>query len=426
VNKETMPSMMDPATLQHPYALYAALREQAPVHFMPEMNMYIVTSYSLLMQVMKNTKVFSNIAGEGRRGMNYCEEAEQIVKDGGHGRLMPTIVNNDPPGHTAYRKLVNDAFRAGRVRQMDAYVREIVDGLVDGMIDGIVADNSDSGACDAIAEFAVPIPMYVIADQLGVDRSMFQTFKEWSDAWVIGLGLPQSDEVLIDAAKKVVDMQHYMVANMQARRENPEEDILSDLTSADYDDPVSGETRKLETPEVLSIVEQILVAGNETTTNGIGNGLHYLATHPDLQQSLRENPDRINDFVEEILRTESPVQGLFRQVLEDTELDGVALPKGSTVMIRYAAGNRDSDRFENAEEFNLERQNNGAHMAFGSGIHHCVGSQLARLEMHASFAAFLKRFKSFELAPDCDPTNYHLSFALRGPTALPIVFTPAG
>ncbi len=417
VTTEAMPSMMDPATLQQPYALYAALRDQAPVHFMPEMNMYIVTSYRLLMQVMKNTDVFSNIAGAGRAAMNYCEEAEQIMKDGGYGRLMPTIVNNDPPGHTAYRKLVNDAFRAGRVRQMDAYVREMVEDLIDGFI--------AQGKCEAIAEFAVPTPMYVIADQLGVDRTMFQTFKEWSDAWVIGLGLPQTDEVLIDAAKKVVDMQHYMVASMDVRRKTPEEDILSDLTCADYDDPVSGKVRKLETREVLSIVEQILVAGNETTTNGIGNGLHYLATHPDLQQELRENPDRIKDFVEEILRTESPVQGLFRYVLEDTELDGVAIPKGSTVMIRYAAGNRDGERFVNSEEFDLDRKNNGAHMAFGSGIHHCVGSQLARLEMHASFAVFLRRFKSFELAPDCDPTTYHLSFALRGPTALPLVFTAA-
>ena len=279
MNKQDIPSMMDPAVLQQPYPLYAALRENAPVHYLPELDMYIITSYGLLMEVMKNTRVFSNLPGEQRRRMNHCEEAERIVKEEGYGRLIPTIVNNDPPGHTAYRSLVNNAFRAGRVRQMEDYVKTIVQDLIDDMI--------SSGICDAIADFAVPVPMYVIADQLGVPRTEFKRFKEWSDAWVIGLGLPVPDDKLIEAAKLVVEMQHYMVDNMKARAETPEEDILTDLVHADYEDPVSGETRKLETHEVLSIVEQILVAGNETTTNGIGNAIHYLANDLAMQQRLR-------------------------------------------------------------------------------------------------------------------------------------------
>ena len=147
-----------------------------------------------------------------------------------------------------------------------------------------------------------------------------------------------------------------------------------------------------------------------------------LAVDQPLQARLRENPEDIKRFTEEILRWESPVQGLFRYVKEDTELGGVAIPKGATVMIRYASGNRDECKFANGDEFDIERKNSGAHMAFGSGIHHCVGSQLARAEMIASFRAMLNRFSSIELAVPEDDIEYHFSFALRGPAALPLRF----
>ncbi|MGE0666024.1 MAG: cytochrome P450 [Sphingomonadales bacterium] len=411
MNKPEQFSLLDPAVQQCPFAYYKVLRDEAPVYLMPETGMYIVTAYDLLMEVMKNNKVYSNLAPAGRRAGLYCEDAEKIINEQGYGRFMPTIVNNDQPGHTVYRGLVNDAFRAGRIRQMEAYITKVVADLI-GKFAG-------RGECDAVADLAVPVPMYVIADQLGVPREDFQKFKEWSDAWVIGLGMKVPDAVLIDAAEKVVEMQHYMIARMNERRVEPRDDIMSDLVQATYE----GE-RPLTDKEVLSIVEQILVAGNETTTNGIANGLQRLAEDRDLQDRLRASPELLPKFVEEILRIESPVQGLFRYVLEDTELGGVRIPKGSTVMIRYAAGNRDEAKFANPEEFDLERRNNGAHIAFGSGIHHCVGSQLARAEMLVSFRAFLDRFACFELAGPADQIRYHPSFALRGPTKLPLRLTP--
>ena len=140
---------------------------------------------------------------------------------------------------------------------------------------------------------------------------------------------------------------------------------------------------------------------------------------------MRKNLDEIPRFVEEVLRYESPVQGLFRYVTEDTLLDGVAIPRGSTLMIRYAAGNRDPEKFNNACAFDIGRKNNGAHMAFGSGTHHCVGSQLARAEMKAAFGAMLCRFESFELAEPAETIRYHPSFALRGPSALNLKLTAA-
>ena len=405
-------SLMDPAIQQCPFPMYKTMRETAPVMYVEAMDLYMVTSYDLLMEVMKNPKVYSNRAqmGKPRAGVT-CPEAERIVAEDGYGRNAPTIVNNDQPGHTFYRGLVDGAFRAGRIRRMEEYIDETVEALIDQII--------DKEECDAVTDIAVPIPMYVIADQLGVPRTEFRRFKEWSDAWVIGLGLPVPDEELINAAKLVVEMQHYMIARLNERRAEPQDDILSDLAQA-----VDPDGNPLSDEELLSMIEQILVAGNETTTNGIANGILQLADDQELQDRLRSNPAEIKKFVEEILRFESPVQGLFRYTTEDTVLNGMEIPKASTLMIRYASGNRDEDKFEDGDNFNIERGNSGAHMAFGSGIHHCVGSQLARAEMMASFRHMLDRFEKFELAIPRDDIHYHFSLALRGPQSVPLKLTP--
>jgi len=413
MNKEITGSLMDPAIQQCPFPMYKTMRENAPVHFIEEMGIYMVTSYDLLMEVMKNNHVYSNRAPEGeRRAGITCDKAERIVSEEGYGRNAPTIVNNDQPGHTFYRGLVERAFRAGRIRKMEAYITETVDRLIDQF--------ADQDSCEAVADLAVPVPMYVIADQLGVPRENFKKFKEWSDAWVIGLGLPVPDEKLIEAAELVVEMQHYMIARLYERRQKAEDDMLSDLAVCTYED---GEL--LNDRDLLSMIEQLLVAGNETTTNGIANGILHLASDQELQDRLRENPDQVKTFVEEILRYESPVQGLFRYTKEDVVLGGVEIPKGSTLMIRYASGNRDEDKFTAGDDFNMDRKNSGAHLAFGSGIHHCVGSQLARAEMLVSFTSMLKKFRRFELACDKDDIQYHFSFALRGPQAVPLTLTPA-
>lgn len=400
-------SLLDPATQHCPHAHYRDLRENAPVYRMPETGMFVVSRYDLLLQVMRNPSLFSNKPPEGAKAGLHCPEADRIVEEEGYGRGTPSIQNNDEPAHTVYRKLVDHAFRARRIREMEAYIDEVVEDRVTLLF--------GAGQCDAVADLAVPVPLYVIADQLGIPRSEYRRFKEWSDAWLAGLGMPTSEAALIAAARKVVELQHYLIERINERRASPRDDILSDLTQATYD----GE-RPLTDREILSMVEQLLVAGNETTTNGIAAGLLHLATDPALQDRLRANPDDVKSFVEETLRYESPVQGLFRYVLADTELEGCAIPAGSVIHIRYAAGNLDERKFADAAAFDIDRSNNGAHLAFGSGIHHCVGSQLARAEMMAVFRAMLRHFATIELAVAPEEIGYHASFALRGPKSLPL------
>ena len=391
---------LDPEFLKCPFPMFKQLREAAPVMHMEQMDMYLVTGYDQAREILLSPDRFSSQVNIPSR---HSEAATRIVEDEGYGRGAPALQNADQPVHTAHRNLVNEAFRPKRIRQMSDYVDKIVEELLDDI-------RASGGQADIVSEFAVPLPLIVIADQLGIPRDRYRTFKAWSDAWLEGLGSEISEERMIHNGKLVVEMQQYLAERIEERRSEPTEDILSDLSQAEIDgDAVSTKT-------ILAIVEQLLVAGNETTTNGIAAGVYMLASDKELHQHLKEKPELVKEFVEEVLRTEAPVQCLFRRAVADEEVGGVKIPAESVVMVHYGAANRDESRFENADKFDLERTKKGAHLAFGSGIHHCIGSELARVEMIAAFRAFTRRFSNIDLV-DKDVV-YHPTFALRGLQAL--------
>jgi cytochrome P450 len=323
------------------------------------------------------------------------------------------MVTNDPPSHTRYRKMVDYAFTPKRVRVLKPSMDEIVNMLIDGFI--------DRGRVELIHEFAVPVPLYVIADQLGVPRDDAPKFKIWSDASVAPLGLMLTDDEWIDSATKLLEFQRYFVAALDERRQNPRDDLLSALLEVRDD-----EGKPLDNGELLSIISQVLVAGNETTTNSIAAGMTLLIDNPDQQKMLRDDASRIPTFVEETLRLESAVQGLFRVVKQDTELGGYAIPQGARVMLRYAAANRDAAKFGCPHQLDVERSNAGAHLAFGAGIHHCLGAQLARYEMIAAFQAILARMDNLAYAPSGNSFQHHPHLCLRGLKELWITFDRKG
>jgi cytochrome P450 len=405
-------TLIDPSGKGCPFPVYERLREQEPVSFMPDIGMFFVACYDLARDVLRNTAQFSNQSaeGDGRLFVEPSEAAQQILITKGFGNNVPTMVTNDPPTHGSYRKLVEHAFRASRIRQMEGYVREIASELVDRF--------ADKGECELIADFAVPLPLFVISDMLGIPRSDYIRFKGWSDAWLTMLALKASEEESIEAAHLAVDMHHYFVAAIAERRVEPRDDLLTDLAQASYEDE-----RPLTDREILSIINQLLVAGNETTTNGIAGGLKLLAQDAELAQRLRQAPTLVPKFVEEVLRLEAPVQCLIRFVHADVELAGVKIPAGSRVLVGIASANRDCAKFEGADDVDLERRKSGAHFAFGAGIHHCVGSELARVEMREAFSIWLSRFSSISLAGDVDDIVYLPSFGVRGPRALPLRMT---
>ncbi|GAB5485752.1 MAG: hypothetical protein Pars93KO_21860 [Parasphingorhabdus sp.] len=220
----------------------------------------------------------------------------------------------------------------------------------------------------------------------------------------------------LETEREVVEYQHALKANMDARRKEAKNDILSDLVNAQVD----GE-RPLDDAESLSIVQQLMVAGNETTTAALGEGLRLFATNPDQYQKIQDDPSLIPNAVEEVLRMSSGSSGIWRVMHRDAELGGVMLPKGAMVMMRYHAANRDPKQFENPNKFDVERKNARTHLAFGKGIHMCVGNMLSRKEMTVSFQQFAKRIDNIRIQEGAELT-YPPNMMLRGLTNLPLTF----
>lgn len=395
-----------PEVMECPYPYYDILRDEAPVYFSDKLGFWLITRYDDCLDAIKNPAVFSSKMGF--RPGAVPDEVLRIYNEEGFGDLPDTLVSNDPPSHTRYRKLVDRAFTAGRVAKMEEYIGVVVNELIDQFI--------DEGQVEIMSRFAVPVPMYVIADQLGVPRTDRDRFKIWSDAAVEPLGLLISDERKIECAKHAVDMQHYFVKVFENRRAEPRDDMISDLVSKEID----GEP--LSTLELLSILNQLLVAGNETTTSSIGAAIVRLAQDPGLAERLAREPSLSDNFAEEILRHESPVQGLFRMTLADAEVAGTTIPRGSLVNLRYGAANRDDRKFECPAQFNVDRKNASAHLAFGAGIHHCIGAQLARREISVAVRMLTARIKDIRLV---DPTNlrHAPSVILRGLPKVEIAFS---
>ncbi|HJN93237.1 MAG TPA: cytochrome P450, partial [Dehalococcoidia bacterium] len=279
-----------------------------------------------------------------------------------------------------------------------------------------------------VERFAVPLPVTVIADQLGVSRDDLADFKRWSDDSVAPLGGMITRERQLECARSLVEFQTYFAQRIEERRANPQDDILSALVNAHLDveaEADGSDTRPLDVPEMLSILNQILVAGNETTTNLLASAMLLLLQHPDQMRIVRDDPDAIEGLLEEALRLESPVQGLFRVATSDTELDGVPTPAGSRLVLMYASGNRDDAQFPAAANFDVCRADAKMHLAFGGGEHFCLGAALARLEARVAFEELLRRTTDIQLADEQGEFPHTPSFILRGLQELRVRIVPA-
>ena len=402
-----VPSLVDREIRRCPYDFYNGLREQAPVAIMPGTDFYFVADYEAAMSVLLDLENYSNASPEGETSfVNFCPEADKLLAEKGYGRRVPTVVFSDPPIHPKFRKIVTDALRPSVVRAMEPKIRGVIRDLLDAIPDGEV---------DFVEALLVPLPMYVLADWMGVDREDYPRFKKWSLAANYTLQPPQPKDVLLELAERIAEMQHYLIAMMEKRRIEPREDLVSELLTVEL-----GGERPLTDKEILSLLETLLVAGNETTTNAMGNGLFLLAKDAELYASLRANPAKVSAFIEEVLRTESSVTGVFRRAKNDVEIAGVKVPAGSKLLIGLASANRDERKFPHADELDLDRANLRRHVAFGGGFHTCIGNQVARLEMQAFFEAFVAEFESVSLAVPEEQVPYLDLMGLRGLAKLPL------
>jgi cytochrome P450 len=409
----TKANLVTPEVLECPYPYYQRVRDEAPVHQTP-LGFWAVSRYEDIMHMVRDPEHFSSQSVSNRVVAPPPPEVLEIEREG--YRPVDTLLSNDPPSHTQFRTLVNKAFLPKRVAQLEDSIRTIANDLIDAFI--------DDGKVDLVTQFAIGVPLTVIADALGVDRKDMPKFKQWSDDSVAPLSGLLTPERQVQCARSRVEMQHYMAERVRERQANPKDDLLSDLVLARFDSgDRAGDGLTME--EMQSVIAQLLVAGNETTTNLIAMGVYHLVQNPDQMAKVRANPALIPNLVEEALRLEAPVQMLPRRTTQDVSIAGVEIPKGSLCMAMYGSANRDDRKYPNPDAFDVERDNARTHMAFGQGPHFCPGAALARSEARIAFELLLSRIDNIAIAPVAEPTHRELSMTLRGLTALHLTFTPA-
>ncbi|MEM9878858.1 MAG: cytochrome P450 [Pseudomonadota bacterium] len=404
-------NLFDDAVLADPWAFYAE-RHAAGIKIeeLPDQNMFIVYGYDLCLQAATRPAEFSSEFGGHMDPSD--QEIDAIMAEG--WKFENTLLTVDAPLHTRNRKLVNLAFSMRRVNAIEQDMREKAIALIDAF--------SESGECEFAHAFAIPLPVAMIAQQIGLEDDTARV-KRWSDSGVDRFSQKVSRERQLECARELVEYQHYMMDLIEQRRAKPTDDLLTDLVEARVDDETP-----LSDAEVMSMMHQFMVAGNETTTSTLtGALLELIGNEEQMAHAVSaaggKDPRRLMNLVEEALRFESPAAGMWRIAAQDTQLGDMSIPKGATVHLRYAAANRDPAVFEDPDSFNIDRKNAKAHLSFGKGPHVCVGNMLSRKEMLVAFDELLSRLTNFEVA-DRDGIEILRNVLLRGVTRLPIRFRP--
>ena len=420
--------LFDPAVQQCPHAYYAKMRQEAPVFeaAMPGTQLYLITRYDDVVEVVRDTDTFSSeFDTSGYISTELADRMAELYRaEGGYPRVR-TMLTADPPAHTRFRRLISKAFTPKVIADLEPTIREITAGLIDAML----AATADGDSLDFVEAFAVPLPVTAIAKALNVPDDRLADFKRWSDASIAGIGTNISIEERLEAEREVIEYQKYFAEQLEARRTAPQDDLLTKLLNARIDRDEEGidadmSDAPLTMAEMLSIIQQLLVAGNETTTKMLTEMMRLLGDNPDEWQALRSDPERARAIVEETLRLSTPTQGMFRVVRQDTTVAGVDIPAGARVVAMYSAANRDAEMFDDPDAFCPGRDGATNHLAFGRGIHFCVGAALSRLEGKVALEELSRRLQSFELDPG-NTFEYHPSFMLRGLKRLDLRPTPA-
>ncbi len=399
---------IDPRVRKDPYPYYEVLRREAPVHrILPSLPFYALSRYDDVAFALHNPQIFSSTAFR-----EITQRAPPPGSFGGNQAALlghrvfgtPMLISVDPPDHAPMRQIVNRGFTPRRISEMEPRIREITSEYLDKALSG--------ERMDLIADLAIPLPVTVIAELLGIEPGRRDEFKHWSDAIVFGMSGVSGEYTADDVRGAADEMAGFFDRIADERRRNPKDDLISVIVAAE-----EGEV--LSTDEVMSFAVLLLIAGNETTTNLIGNAMKALLHNPEQLARVQADASLIPAMLEETLRYESPIQGLPRLVMEDVEIAGTTIPKDARVMVLMGSANRDARRFPDPDRFDIDR---GAkdHLGLGHGIHFCLGAALARLEGLAAFEALLSRATDFELlTQDILP---HDSLLVRGPKELEIAF----
>ena len=408
-------TLADVEVLECPYPTYQLLREEAPVFQDPRTGVFVVTRYADQRRIALDYENFSNfrpsndhanLTGNDRLAYERFKEKGWVPGE--------SLAARDDPEHKQMRSIFDQAFRPRRINAIDPDVETLAYRLFDDFI--------DDGHCDYVAQYAVPLPLFIICQQMGADMDDVWQIKAWTDAWIRGLSVGLSAEEKLFYTDMEIQAQHYFQPIFERLRDHPDGSLLSDLVNLE----VPGWGRTLNDNELhAEMMQDTFVGGSETTTNAMAAGIMLLAEDRGVWEQLKRDPERyLKTFCDEVVRLETPTQGMMRTARNEVVIHGVTIPKGAQVDLRYASGNRDPEQFDNPDRIDLERRNAGSHLGFSTGTHYCLGAPLARRELFWGFRAFLDRIEDFRLAPGRNNFRHVPNYALRILKELHIEFEP--
>tara|TARA_Y100001970_G_scaffold280064_1_gene388449 strand:+ start:6157 stop:7512 length:1356 start_codon:yes stop_codon:yes gene_type:complete len=420
-------NLFDPEVQQCPHAYYAEMQKESGAFETDVFGtpIYLVTRYEDVATCAMDPSTFSSRfdAGGMEGNSEYGRRAQELYDaEGGYERIG-TMLTVDPPEHTRYRRLVSQAFTPRAIAQLEPTIRDLAGQLIDQLISA----TSQGKPVDFVEEFSVPLPVAVIAKALNVPEDRLADFKRWSDASVAGIGTNISIDERLAADREIIQFQKYFAEQLESRRDSPEDDLLTGLLNATIDKKADEgiDSTPLEIAEMLSMIQQLLVAGNQTTTHLLGEMLLLLEEHPEEWSRLISDPQYGSDVADEALRLAAPTQGMFRVATEETQIGSTTLPAGARVVLVYAAANRDPEVWKNPDAFQPTRDEQAKHLSFGKGPHYCVGAGLARLEARIVAEELGKRLSAISVT-NRTKLRYLPGFVLRGPERIDVVVKGKG
>lgn len=373
---------------EDPYPFYIRARREEPIMFCPDLDAWIVTRHKDIQHILLQPATFSSRDTLTSPVTFYPRTLEELVK----GYLpVPIVLNTDGPDHTRFRVPLVKAFAPSRIKSLEPFVRDVANRLVDAFI--------QNSRVEIISQFAYPLALEVVFSLLGIPRQDIEQTRQWSQDWLMIMSVQLDEERQVACAKSTVAFQQYLARLLNERRENPQDDLISALSLFCVPDE-----EPLTETELVIMLQGLILAGHESTTNMIGTGLLLLLEQPEHWQALCEHPENIPLAVEEILRFDAPIQMFARTTTREVVLNGVTLPEEASLLLIYGSGNRDEDAFTDAHEFQPQRVSN-RHLAFGHGVHFCVGAALARLEGRIAFEVLCQRLPQLRVVPGQELTH---------------------